>query len=97
MRTRLTERDLSRIVRRVISENTKVEMSNPCIEKLKKLRSDSTYKKILKKIEEYNSLEWWEWYDKLNLLLTIEETKLYVEFLKKEKEILMGCDKKKIN
>jgi len=91
---RLSESDLTRIVRRVINENTEVDMSNPCIEKIKKLRSDSTYKKILKKIEDYNSLEWWEWYDKLNLSLTNEETKLYVEFLKKEKEILMGCDKK---
>jgi hypothetical protein len=72
-------------------------MSNPCIEKLKKLKSDPTYSGVIKKIKEYNSLEWWEWYDKANLSLTNNEIKIYMEFLKKEIEIMEECKEKKNN
>jgi hypothetical protein len=94
MRNRLTERDLSRIVRRVINEENKVEMSNPCLVKLKKLRTNPTYSKVLKKIKERESLSWWEWYDRLELSLTNEENIIYLEFLKKETEIMKDCNKK---
>jgi len=94
MRTRLTERDLSRIVRRVINEENEVEMSNPCLVKLKKLRTNPTYSKVLKKIKERESLSWWEWYDRLELSLTGEEYNTYAEYLKKEAEIMIDCYKK---
>ena len=95
MRNRLTERDLSRIVKRVVNEKNEVEMPDPCKEQLRKLRNDPTYSQVLKKMKEYNSLEWWEWYDKANLSLTLDEMRVYSEYLKKDIEISKGCAKKK--
>jgi len=90
MRNRLTERDLSRIVRRVINEEGEVVKTDPCELKLKKLRND--YKKVLDKMNEYSSLEWWEWYDKVTLSPTTSEIKLYAEYLEKEIKILKECE-----
>ena len=94
MRNRLTERDLSRIVSRVVNEDSGLAMSDPCTKKVMKLRSDPTYKRLLVKMKEYESLEWWEWYDKLNLAPTMEETQLYIDFIGKEARIRMECEPK---
>jgi hypothetical protein len=91
MRNRLTERDLTRLIKRVINEKNEVEMPDPCKEQLKKLRNDPTYSQVIKKMKEYALLEWWEWYDKMNLHLTNGDHRVYVEYLKKEMEILKGC------
>ena len=97
MRNRLTERDLSRIVRRVVNEDSGLAMSDPCTKKVMKLRSDPTYNRIRVKMKEYESLEWWEWYDKLNLAPTMGETRLYMDFIEKELRIRMECEPKPKN
>jgi hypothetical protein len=94
---KLTERDLSRIVKRVMNEENEEEMSDPCTQKLKKLRDNPTYSRVIKKMEKYNSLSWWEWYDKLQLALTVGEHQLYLEYLMKESQMLIDCYKKEQN
>jgi hypothetical protein len=48
-------------------------------------------------MEKYNSLSWWEWYDKLQLALTVGEHQLYLEYLMKESQMLIDCYKKEQN
>ena len=121
MRNRLTERELTRLIKQVINNSNSKKFilkedcvksmaqidpktgkpayidsktgkyCDPCKEQLKKLRNDPTYSQVIKKMKEYALLEWWEWYDKLNLQLTHGETMTYVEYIKKEIEILKGC------
>lgn len=89
MRNRLTERDLSRIVRRVINEEGEVVKTDPCKQKINELRN--AYKRVIDKMDEYSSLEWWEWYDKMNLSMTPDEIREYAEYLKEEVRILRDC------
>ncbi len=93
MKTRLTERDLSRIVRRVIVEDD-TTMKDDCENKAKKVYSNPTFKNLRKKIGDYQSLEWWEWYDKLSLAPTLEEYEKLVDFYKEYYRILTDCKNK---
>ena len=93
MKTRLTERDLSRIVRRVIVEDD-TEMKDDCENKAKKVYSNPTFKNLRKKIGDYQSLEWWEWYDKLTLAPTVEDYKKLADFHKEYLRIMIDCKNK---
>ena len=92
---KLTESDLTRIVRRVINEENESEKNDPCAKKIEELRNIPKYKRVREKIKEYNELEWWEWYDAFHLLPTLEEQKIYQEFLSKESNLIIDCYNKK--
>ena len=93
---RLTERDLSRIVKRVIKESSNDTESivrafkdvdpnlqikiEECVRQ--ELRQIyPKYKEVLNKIYDYNQLEWWEWYDRLTMAPTEEDYEMQTEYL----------------
>ena len=109
---RLTERDLSRIVKRVINESSNDMDSetiiqsyddrdpktqkkiDECIKQnMKEFRLDNPeYFTLLKRIDEWSKLEWWEWYDYLTLQPTMEDYQKLVMYQQKmKKEVFNVC------
>ena len=109
---RLTERDLSRIVKRVINESSNDMDSetiiqsyddrdpktqkkiDECIKQnMKEFRLDNPeYFTLLKQIDEWSKLGWWEWYDYLTLQPTMEDYQKLVMYQQKmKKEVFNVC------